>query len=192
MAIGIAGLYGASAVAGVVSGGPLDPPDVPNPSMLRLDELPPAWHQVLPSSSRGGDPCDSARFDCVMSDQAVLDRETGLVWERAPVPCAVSCAWTNGLTQCVKSEVGGRRGWRLPHIEELQSLIDPANDMLPSPNPFTVTDGYYWSATTSFTSATDAMYLDVASGVAQPSALAKSDNGGRSWCVRGGHNGDAP
>ena len=35
----------------------------------------PTWHQILPAAQR---------FVMVMNNQAVLDRETGLVWEKSP------------------------------------------------------------------------------------------------------------
>jgi hypothetical protein len=41
----------------------------------RLDDLPPTWSAILPAESR---------FKLVMGNAAVLDRETGLVWEQSP------------------------------------------------------------------------------------------------------------
>ena len=89
---------------------------------------------------------------------AVLDRETGLVWERAPEN-AFQMDWGQAQSQCNLKNVGGRRGWRLPAIQELASLVDPS---VPSPGP-TLPPGHpfhnvmvtagpggasaYWSAT---------------------------------------------
>ena len=55
-------------------GGPLDPPGPVGSTMRTIDQLLPSWGQTL--SSMGG--CASERFACVMSNQAVLDEETGL------------------------------------------------------------------------------------------------------------------
>jgi hypothetical protein len=40
-----------------------------------VNKMPGAWYQILPSAQR---------FLLVMGGKAVLDRETGLVWEQSP------------------------------------------------------------------------------------------------------------
>ena len=82
----------------------------------------PSWDQTLPASTRF----------IVLSNfnsHAVLDRETGLVWERDPVsahPFAVSGIWEAATTICRQVWTGGRAGWRLPALNELASLFDPS------------------------------------------------------------------
>ena len=44
--------------------------------------------------------------------QAVLDRETELVWERFPNPAGSQ--WSSVAQRCALKTVGTRRGWRLP------------------------------------------------------------------------------
>ena len=53
---------------------------------------------------------------------AVLDQETGRVWELSPSTSPMTS--TAAFTHCYQLEVGGRKGWRLPTIEELASLVD--------------------------------------------------------------------
>jgi hypothetical protein len=85
------------------------------------------------------------------NNEAVLDRETGLVWERTPSTQAV--AWPNARLLCAQKGVGGRGGWRLPAFNELASLVDPAVQnatvpQLPPGHPFQqVQPASYWSDT---------------------------------------------
>ena len=67
---------------------------------------------------------------------AVLDNETGLVWEKQPSTGVGD--WINRLTRCYNLEVGGRKGWRVPTIEELASLVDTSQPAptLPAGHPF--------------------------------------------------------
>jgi len=82
-------------------------------------------------------------------DDAIFDKETGLVWERSPQ--STMQTWDSGIVTSYSKAVGGRKGWRLPTIEELLSLVDPSNNnpTLPSEHPFLniQTDGFYWSCT---------------------------------------------
>jgi hypothetical protein len=80
---------------------------------------------------------------------AVFDKETGRVWERSPDTSTFD--WFGALAHCYALEVGGRKGWRLPTIEELASLVDASQPAptLPSGHPFSnVQSSNYWSATT--------------------------------------------
>lgn len=87
----------------------------------------PSWDQKLTAS----------RFVVLAnwSHQAVLDRETGLVWHRS-VSQATTLPGASEL--CAFSETGGRRGWRLPTLPELMSLTEAegATSILPPGHPF--------------------------------------------------------
>ena len=84
---------------------------------------------------------------------AVLDKETGRVWEQSPSTdtfcwtASASCPGTglapDALSYCYQLQVGGRKGWRVPTIEELASLVDisqgsPTTPALPAGHPFNV------------------------------------------------------
>jgi len=141
----------------------------------------PTWHQIIPAADR---------FKLVMnSDAAVLDKETGLVWERSPD--ATLRSWNDACTHCYRREVGGRKGWRLPTIEELASLVDTSQPppTLPAGHPFigVQSDNSYWSSTTYAASAGYAWAEDFYYGLEYTPD--KSWNR-YVWCVRGGQGHD--
>ena len=162
-----------------VSAGDLNPPGPPAPTMKTQDQIPPTWDQILPAGER---------FKLVMGSVAVLDKETGLVWDKSPDTLPRS--WLDGLGYCFTKLLGGRKGWRLPTIEELASLVDSTviGPALPPGHPFTnVQVAYYWSATTSAANSGFAWYVNLNDG--HVGALDKTGTD-LVWCVRGGRGVD--
>lgn len=83
-----------------------------------------------------------------LNNEAVLDKESQIVWEKTPDN--TSTTWFGARNTCVRKEVGGKAGWRLPSIQELASLIDSTqNDpAIKSGHPFlSVNSDPYWSGT---------------------------------------------
>jgi hypothetical protein len=78
---------------------------------------------------------DGARF--AVKGETAVDRATGLIWRR----CALGTEWTSGrcvgerrlLPQdsAVKAGKEAGAGWRLPTVEELYRLVDPACGLPP-------------------------------------------------------------
>lgn len=142
------------------------------------------WDQALPASQR---------FVILpaFNNEAVLDKNTGLVWEKSPA--TVRTIWESARTTCINKNVGGQKGWRLPSVAELASLIDPSvpspGPTLPPGHPFlNVQSFFYWSASTSAVSSTNAWLVnflnrDVFDGFNKGNAIGV-------WCVRGGMNAD--
>jgi hypothetical protein len=95
---------------------------------------------------------------------------------------------------CTTLTVGNRKGWRLPTIQDLSSLIDPMvapGPTLPSGHPFSNVQSlppYYWSATTSAFGSTFAWVVSFNNGLVD-NGLTK-DSGLFVWCVRGGQGVD--
>jgi hypothetical protein len=143
----------------------------------------PSWDQTMPASTR---------FIVLsnFNNEAVLDRETGLVWEQSPSTSLPD--WVNASIHCLRLNKGGRQSWRLPTIQDLQSLIDPtqSNPALPSGHPFTnVQSSDYWSATTLASASTFAWaVLFNNGGVGDDNKSAETHF---AWCVRGGQGVDA-
>ncbi len=86
--------------------------------------------------------------------------------------------------------MGGRKGWKLPSIQEFTSLIDPAANFptLPAGHPFNVLLTSYWSGTDSANNSGFAWYLFIVTGgvfaTNKPDTLYV-------WCVRGGSGPEA-
>jgi len=148
---------------------------------------PPSWSKVIQNGS--------SRFKVLkqFADQAVLDKETGIVWERSPDPTTRN--WHDSVIHCYRRNVGGRMGWRMATIEELTSLIDQtqANPALPAGHPFIgiPTAGCaYWSATTRTDAPSAAWALGCNVG-SVPFSGDKASNFDPAWCARGfrGHDG---
>ena len=118
---------------------------------------------------------------------AVLDKNTGLVWEQAPDAGVRS--WFSSTSYCVQKTVGGTVGWRLPSVVELNSVRDPS---LPAPfvpaSVFTgVQSADYWSASTLAGLPALAWFVNFDGGVVFSTNKASSV---LAWCVRGGMNAD--
>jgi hypothetical protein len=148
---------------------------------------PPSWDQTLPSSTR---------FIILsnFANNAVLDRETGLVWEKSPSTGTFD--WFGDQSHCNALTLGNRKGWRLPTLQELASLVDgdPANTSsprLPPGHPFTGVQSaqsfFYWSATTRAVNTNSAFGVGFINGGV---VVADKSNVFFVWCVRGGQGVD--
>lgn len=120
--------------------GPLEPSAPPGPTMKTLDQIPPTWSFILPTAQR---------YEVVLNGEAVLDKETGLVWDRSPREDGRT--WEVALGFC--GFRGGRGGFHLPTWSEGLSL-GPLNGS--EPFDFSCGDGNcvdlaatvrYWSST---------------------------------------------
>jgi len=143
------------------------------------------------------------RFNVLVefNNEAVLDKETQLVWERSPgdtdrdgdVDLNDRRTWANARVICAHQRtVGGRKGWRLPSFAELASLVDPSvaipGPLLPSGHPFrNVQQISYWSATTNADSPTAAWGVSFGDGDV---AFSFKTEILFVWCVRGEMNAD--
>ena len=160
----------------------------------------PSWDQTLPCTA----PANCPRFVVLsnMNSAAVLDRETGLVWERSPTQLGFSSGtdpvaplpWSYITLGCLSRTVGGRMGWRAPTVDELASLLDPAvsgpGPALPPGHPFVnVQASPYWTATVQAGGVTSAFIVQFA-GLGADSRSTSVGNA-LGWCVRGASHAQA-
>ena len=172
---GALGIVLVLALARATVAGPLDPPGPVASTMRTIDELVPSWGKTLTSS--GG--CTSQRFTCVMGNAAVLDHETGLVWER--VPFTPLEGWLSAATYCPTLDSGGRFGWRVPSVDELSSLL-----FADYPGPFDLGNQNglsFWSTTVDQVNTSRRWVVDF---VGTFHWLDTGSATARVWCVRGG------
>ena len=156
----------------------------------------PSWDQSLPPASRF---IVLANFN----NEAVLDRETGLVWERSPSttlfagrPDPLVIGGEQASNHCVLLRSGNRLGWRLPSVQELLSLVDPAQPSapkLPAGHPFiNVQTGPfdsigYWSATVDANPGENGIWaVYFGAGIAGTAGTSGGTIQFPVWCVRTG------
>jgi hypothetical protein len=133
----------------------------------------PVWDKRISASQRF-----EPRLKTLGIPGAYVDLETGLVWAAQPRDGAVQ-TWPTAFDFCVRLRVGDRGGWRLPQIEELQSLLP-----LPPGSPITHPNVSFWSATTVPGFRGEAVYTLSPNGF----QITGKDlpAGVSTWCVRGG------
>jgi hypothetical protein len=96
-------------------------------------------------------------------DGTVTDIDTGLMWQQASAPGGHVWEWEQALNYCENLSLAGYDDWRLPNINEIQSIVDyslhdPPIDTtyFPDMEPLSV----YWSSTTNYSIKISAWYVD--------------------------------
>jgi len=97
------------------------------------------------------------------NNNAVLDKDTNLIWELSPMPTSVT--WNEARTTCVPRVTGGQKGWRLPAPSEMRSLVGPAVDSpipnIPPGHPFlNIQPTSYWTVVPEENQPSYARYVD--------------------------------
>jgi hypothetical protein len=93
----------------------------------------------------------SPRF--TVSGDVVTDNLTGLMWA-SKGNLTSDKTWQEALDYCNNLNLGGYSDWRLPNVNELESLVNVATELhtaiwLETQGFTTVQTDYYWSSTTS-------------------------------------------
>jgi hypothetical protein len=169
-------------LAGHGIAGDLNPAGPPGSTMKTLDHVTPSWSQDLNAAPTG-------RFVQVLSNQAILDKETGLVWRKSLSTTPAS--WTNAMYLCNTLNIATRKGWKLPSVQELASLLDTVNTnpALPSGHPFvSVQNNQYWTSTADVTDSGNAWVVSFGTGNV---GIESKSSSLYVWCVRNGSGLDA-
>ncbi|HEX6825873.1 MAG TPA: DUF1566 domain-containing protein, partial [Nitrospiraceae bacterium] len=127
------------------------------------------------------------------TNDAVLDKATGLVWEKSPQ--TTSAKWTVARRTCTEKNVGGQKGWRLPSLEELSGLVDssiaPPSLALPPGHPFlAIRSAVYWSSTRPGEDPKGAWGVHF--GLGGGATFINWAHSVQVWCVRDGTHVDQP
>ena len=114
------------------------------------------WQQAHPATQR---------FVILLdfNNDAVLDKDTNLIWELSPTPTSVT--WNEARTTCTTRATGGKKGWRLPAPAEMRSLVGPAVDSpipnIPPGHPFlNIQPTSYWTVVPEANQPSYARYVD--------------------------------
>ncbi len=167
--------------------GDLEPPGPPGSTMKTMNHVTTPWNQILPVSER---------FEDALGGNAVLDKETGLVWAKDANLAMTSgfdadgkLLWQAAMNYCRYLEIDDRKGWRLPTVDELSSLLDMSQPGAPyvPPGVFNnVQSFYYWSSTTYEGDSSDAWNVGMISGGVGSNV--KATDSLYVWPVRGGND----
>lgn len=141
------------------------------------------WQQTHPAAER------FAILTGFMNE-AVLDKDTNLIWELSPKPTRVT--WNEARTTCITRSTGGQKGWRLPAPTEMRSLVGPAVDSpipnIPPGHPFlNIQPTSYWTVVPEENQPSYARYVDAFLGNVLSFIKIYTYP---VWCVRGPVKGD--
>ncbi len=145
---------------------------------------------------RAGIPWPDPRFTD-NNDETVTDNLTGLIWTKnanlpgAPTTWQQALDYVAGMNQGIYPNFG-HTDWRLPNINELDSLVDAEKTImiLPGGNPFVnVQNGGYWSSTT-YAWVSGSAWLVHMYGAEQAYGKTSYDASIYVWPVRSGQSGE--
>lgn len=142
----------------------------------------PSWDMTVPCPTAANCP----RFVVLanFANEAVLDVETGLVWQRS-LNRFPNNTWDRAQDACLSLTLGGRSGWRLPSYPESRSLLEGNSPPeLPAGHPFKAIGQFksFWTSTTWPPDHNSAYVFFNTDGIV---SNAPKSNQESIWCVRG-------
>jgi len=122
-----------------------------------------------------------SRYSLTDNNETVTDHRTGLVWE--PADDGQTKNWDAANQYCDDLVLGGRSDWRLPSMDELQTLIDFSRHDPAMGLAFFCRSGNYWSSTSLDGYSEGAWFVDFSYGYTDWRTKSQSYY---VRCVRGG------
>lgn len=93
-----------------------------------------------------GENIDNFAAPFIDNGNTVTDQRTGLEWQKHDD--GIKRTWGGSLSYCEGLNLVGRSDWRLPNVNELESIMTAKSICYPTIDPvFTGTIGGYWSST---------------------------------------------
>ena len=81
------------------------------------------------------------------SKEVVVDKSTNLMWQDDNNAKSVTKTWVEAINYCENLNFAGYSDWRLPNINELDSIVDYTKHNPAISSEFSNVDlGYYWSS----------------------------------------------
>jgi len=160
------------------------------PPFQAIVDLLRSFGDVTHSWSVALDPAERYAVLRAFNDEAVLDRNTGLVWQRTPNTVIPTLSWGEARYHCLNTIIGDQKGWRLPTVTELTSLQDPkySNPVLPPGSPFgsdASVSNIFWSSSIYESYQTPVFVVNFGTGTVTGDSI---NNHYSTRCVRGGAN----
>ncbi|MGI9317317.1 MAG: DUF1566 domain-containing protein [bacterium] len=110
----------------------------------------------------------------IFHSEAVTDNANGIMWarcllgqsgDRCEGGIGSQLSWVDALNSARGSEHAGFTNWRLPKLEELQTLVENCGDPVFNRDSFPgLTNSFIWSASANIDYATDAWAVDFTTG----------------------------
>jgi len=133
------------------------------------------------------------RFTVQANPDCVTDNLTGLIWARN-ANLGSYMNWSNAIVYCEALTYGGETDWRLPNVEEIQSLIAwrysfPAlcntagTGQWTANDPFTGVQASYYCSSSTYANTIDVWYVGMHTGVVD---IFSKTTEYYVWPVRGG------
>jgi len=129
-------------------------------------------------------------------DGTVTDMAAGLMWQQQTPETPGLMRWEDALIHCETLDLAGHSDWRLPNINELQSLVDYSRDNPTLTAPIGLPPGSspewrYWSSTTRVKTENSAWLVDFQHGYSRSEDKIGSEQSPSTFsvrAVRGGQN----
>jgi hypothetical protein len=119
-------------------------------------------------------------------NNTITDTSRKLMWQKAS---GSQQTWQSAIDYCNELVWAGFDDWRLPHLKELYSILEPTLSPPYDITMFQTTDltgVCYWTSTTRADNTTEAWYMDHNSGYSGYT-LKETTYGHAAWCVRSGN-----